>query len=293
MNANELLSIKLSDCEAPNGQAFAGRENHPPKEKSCLFSVRARELSSWSQSREKRLFDVFCVLLSLPALIPILLLIALVVCMTSRGPVLFLQKRVGRNGQVFSILKFRTMVSNQGVAQCLVTTRSDQRFTSVGPFLRKWKLDELPQLLNVLFGQMSLVGPRPKVPEHEPFGISCRPGITGAATVAFAREEQTLDEIPRKELNEFYNDVVLPAKREIDAEYMACASFQSDLSLLFDSLFGRWDQQLMEAAIERHSVSSESTKSERKFSLVRETLRTRSSAMRVVEVGSIESDSVA
>jgi lipopolysaccharide/colanic/teichoic acid biosynthesis glycosyltransferase len=200
-----------------------------------------QQLSGWSRSGAKRLFDCGCVALALPVLIPILLAIAAGVCFTSPGPVLFLQKRVGRRGCVFTIAKFRTMLHQADVRYHAVSTTENQPFTSVGPFLRRWKLDELPQVFNVLLGHMSLVGPRPKIPEHEKVEVPCRPGITGAATVAFAREEALFERVPSHQLDDFYHSVILPAKRKLDAEYMARATFASDLSLLLNSILRRWD----------------------------------------------------
>ncbi len=202
--------------------------------------------SSWSRSTSKRIFDCFCVLLTLPVLIPTLLMIAVAVRITSSGPIFFLQERVGRLGGTFTILKFRTMVHAAKNVHCAVTTTSNQKFTSIGPFLRRWKLDELPQLLNVLWGDMSLVGPRPKMPEHMVFDLPCRPGITGAATIAFAREEAILDAVPTHKLESFFHAVVLPTKRRLDADYMAEATFLSDLKLIVKSILRRWDSSIVE-----------------------------------------------
>jgi lipopolysaccharide/colanic/teichoic acid biosynthesis glycosyltransferase len=205
-----------------------------------------RRLSCWSQSAGKRLFDCVCVLMALPLLIPVLLLIALVVRVTSSGSVLFLQQRVGCGGRLFTIAKFRTLIHSAEIMHHAVTTADNQRFTPVGPFLRRWKLDELPQLLNVLAGDMSLVGPRPKLPQHVVSVLPCRPGITGAATIAFACEEAVLDRVPSERLESCYHTVVLPAKRRIDEEYMASATFLSDLKLLADTVMRRWDRSVME-----------------------------------------------
>jgi lipopolysaccharide/colanic/teichoic acid biosynthesis glycosyltransferase len=122
-----------------------------------------------------------------------------------------------------------------------VTTAVNQRFTPVGPFLRRWKLDELPQVFNVLRGEMSLVGPRPKLPSHQTTRLTCRPGITGRATLLFACEESVLAHVPHGELDRFYQDVVLPLKQKLDNEYMAEATLFSDLDLIVRSLARRWE----------------------------------------------------
>lgn len=207
-------------------------------------------LSPWSQSAAKRIFDCVCVLVFLPLLLPLMLAIALAVRLTSHGPVLFLQERVGRRSKTFTILKFRTMVHVVDSAHNTITTSDNQRFTRVGPFLRRWKLDELPQLLNVLWGDMSLVGPRPKVPEHVSFDLPCRPGITGMATTVFACEERILACVANDQLDAYYHSVVLPAKRRLDSEYMASATFVSDLRLLVNSVLRRWDTAALDEFIE-------------------------------------------
>lgn len=161
-------------------------------------------LSAWSGSSWKRAFDVACVVCSLPIVLPIILGCAIAVWITSDGPVLFRQRRMGRDAQCFTIYKFRTMpVARASKERPNVTTIANQRFTSVGPFMRRWKLDELPQILNVLRGDMSLVGPRPKLPSHQPKSFNCRPGITGLATFTFAREEVVLSGIPVSRLEAY------------------------------------------------------------------------------------------
>jgi lipopolysaccharide/colanic/teichoic acid biosynthesis glycosyltransferase len=208
-----------------------------------------KALSPWSRSLAKRLFDCGCVVLALPVLIPLMLLVALVVRLTSHGPVLFLQERMGRGGRLFTIFKFRTMVHIEDAAHHPITTSDNQKFTSVGPYLRSWKLDELPQLINVLIGDMSLVGPRPKMPEHVLSDIPCRPGITGMATIIFACEERVLAGVARERLDAYYHEVVLPAKRQLDAEYMSRATFFSDLRLLVNSVLRRWDTEALDDII--------------------------------------------
>jgi lipopolysaccharide/colanic/teichoic acid biosynthesis glycosyltransferase len=120
----------------------------PGSEESCAqFHSVWKGMSPWSGSAAKRIFDCACVLLSLPVFLPLMLVIGVVVRLTSRGPILFLQERVGRYGRSFTILKFRTMVHFEDSAHHPITTSDNQRFTPVGPFLRRWKLDELPQLV--------------------------------------------------------------------------------------------------------------------------------------------------
>jgi lipopolysaccharide/colanic/teichoic acid biosynthesis glycosyltransferase len=206
-------------------------------------------LSPWSQSAAKRIFDCSCVILSLPILVPLMLLVGAAVRFTSQGPVLFLQERVGRHGRKFTILKFRTMVHVSDSAHRAITTSDSECFTPVGPFLRRWKLDELPQLLNVLAGHMSLVGPRPKMPEHALSDPPCRPGITGMATTVFACEEKILDCVAKDKLDEYFLSIVLPAKRRLDAEYMARATFFSDLRILVNSVLRRWNTEALDEII--------------------------------------------
>lgn len=202
-------------------------------------------LSAWSHSWTKRCFDVACVVLSIPFLLPLLLILALLVRCTSKGPVLFLQRRMGQHGRVFTIFKFRTIQHQAEGARAAVTTANNQAFTPVGLFLRRSKLDELPQLFNVLAGDMSLVGPRPKLPEHQFSELQCRPGITGVATIAFAREALFLERVPKHRLNDFYHAIILPAKHSLDSAYMGRATFSSDLKLIFDSVLRRWDNSVI------------------------------------------------
>lgn len=213
--------------------------------RSSIHLVRER-VSAWSCCGAKRFFDCVCILPVTPFLVPLFLVIGLAVRLTSSGPVLFLQKRMGRNGRTFTIVKFRTLEHCEHRSHNSVTTADNQRFTPVGPFLRRWKLDELPQLWNVLVGDMSLVGARPKLPEHQIGELQCRPGITGAATLAFAREESFLARLPQHDLEEYYHQQILPAKHQLDVNYMARATFFSDLRLLVDTVLRRWDTSTME-----------------------------------------------
>jgi lipopolysaccharide/colanic/teichoic acid biosynthesis glycosyltransferase len=200
-----------------------------------------RGLSQWSGSTAKRMFDCACVLFSAPIVLPLMLLTALAVRLTSKGPVFFLQERMGSNGRAFTIFKFRNMIHAVGAPHFPIATPDSDSFTPVGRFLRRWKLDEIPQLINVLLGNMSLVGPRPKMREHVRYDLPCRPGITGMATMVFACEEEILASVAKDQLEKFFHAVVLPAKRQLDAEYMSRATFLSDLGLIVKSVLRRWD----------------------------------------------------
>jgi lipopolysaccharide/colanic/teichoic acid biosynthesis glycosyltransferase len=196
-------------------------------------------LSKWVQSPARYFFDKAIVVAVLPLLLPVLAVLALLVRLTSPGPALFRQKRVGRHGALFTILKFRTMACSS-MRRGAITTTADPAITRVGRFLRFWKLDELPQFLNVLRGDMSLVGPRPKVPGQQTEVFHCRPGITGAATIAFANEESFLAEIPEERLEEYFQNTLLPLKRSLDAHYMAHATPITDLQLLAQTALRNW-----------------------------------------------------
>jgi lipopolysaccharide/colanic/teichoic acid biosynthesis glycosyltransferase len=233
------------DAHALEMQSARKQTTNP---RSSIHLVRSR-VSVWSHSKVKRFFDCAAIVPVLPFLIPVFLLIGLAVRLTSKGPVLFMQKRMGLNGRTFTIVKFRTLEHSRGKAHHTVTTADNQKFTPVGPFLRRLKLDELPQLWNVLKGDMSLVGPRPKLPEHQIGELRCRPGITGAATLAFAREEGFLARLPKHELDCCYRDKILPVKHQIDLEYMARATFSSDFRLLVNTVLRRWDTSVMETVL--------------------------------------------
>jgi lipopolysaccharide/colanic/teichoic acid biosynthesis glycosyltransferase len=186
----------------------------------------------WVNSKKRRFIDCAVALTALVVFSPVLLLLALMVRLGSRGPILFRQRRMGRNGVEFILYKFRSMEWG-GISGSPITVTGDSRITRVGSALRRFKLDELPQFWNVLKGDMSLVGPRPKLRHHEGLHLKFRPGITGAATIVFRREEEVLASIPKHELEWFYERVVKPSKARIDMEYMRRATLRSDLRLLW------------------------------------------------------------
>jgi lipopolysaccharide/colanic/teichoic acid biosynthesis glycosyltransferase len=181
-----------------------------------------------------RLFDVGCALTGLLLSSPVFVLALVAVWIDDGRPCFFCQQRVGWKGRSFSILKFRTMRSGSGPA---ITVTGDRRVTGVGAILRKFKLDELPQFINVLKGDMSMVGPRPEVPEFVEQGnrlwdevLSVRPGITDLATLVYRNEEQLLASAGQPELD--YRRTILPAKLALNIEYMRSRSLQRDIWLL-------------------------------------------------------------
>ena len=186
----------------------------------------------------KRSFDVCCALLGVVLLAPVFLFIALLVLTTSGRPIIFRQERVGRYGKSFFICKFRTMANVPSSGdESLLTASGDTRVTRLGRWLRRTKCDELPQIWNVLRGDMSLVGPRPEVPyftgkftPRQRAVLEVRPGITGPAATHYIAEEQLLASHPDKEL--FYVNELLPAKLEKDLRYAEHVSFNTDLKLI-------------------------------------------------------------
>jgi lipopolysaccharide/colanic/teichoic acid biosynthesis glycosyltransferase len=193
------------------------------------------EPSLWSLSLAKRRVDLLLASVALLLFWPLLLVTALLVRYESPGPVIFRQKRVGRHGAFFTVFKFRTMATAGQKEGPSLTKRGDPRVTRIGSFLRKYKLDELPQLFNVLRGEMSLIGPRPKLPHLEVMRMPFRPGLTGAATLAFRREEEMLQNIPDDDLEAYYCGMIKPLKAKIDWDYMRNATLATDFALLYET----------------------------------------------------------
>jgi lipopolysaccharide/colanic/teichoic acid biosynthesis glycosyltransferase len=190
-----------------------------------------------SSDMAKRAFDVGCCFVLLPLLSPVLLASAIAVAAGSRGPVLYRGVRVGRYGRQFRILKFRSMVVNAEKLGGSATANDDARLTRAGRLLRKYKLDELPQLINVLVGDMSLVGPRPEVPkyvamysEQEQAILSVRPGITDWASIWNADEGSVLAGSPDPERT--YEQVIRPTKLQLQLFYVRNRSLTVDLRIL-------------------------------------------------------------
>ncbi|MFD0836273.1 sugar transferase [Mariniflexile aquimaris] len=185
----------------------------------------------------KRWFDVLGALIGLILLAPLLLIIAIIIKIDSKGPVLFIQERVGKNNKDFQIYKFRTM-KLQSEAQGLLTLGNhDSRITKVGYFLRRYKLDEFPQLFNILKGDMSFVGPRPELRYYVNFYteddlkiFAVRPGITGLASLKYRNEVELLKAAENPE--EFFTKTIIPDKLKYNKEYIEKRHFFFDLKLI-------------------------------------------------------------
>jgi lipopolysaccharide/colanic/teichoic acid biosynthesis glycosyltransferase len=190
----------------------------------------------------KRLLDLSLAVLGLIVLCPLLLVIALFITLDSPGPALFRQTRVGRRGRLFQILKFRTMVADAEQRGGQLTTSGDSRITRCGGALRKFKLDELPQLINVVRGEMSMVGPRPEVPRYvamythvQSQVLELMPGITDPASIRYRDESAILAGYGNPE--QAYVSTIMPEKIRLNLEYAATATAFTDLGIVFRTLF--------------------------------------------------------
>ena len=193
----------------------------------------------------KRVYDVLLSLCGLVVLSPWLVLIAAIIKVTDRGSVFYRQTRIGLNGRPFQILKFRTMIAGADRSGPSVTRAGDERITRIGRLLREAKLDELPQLWNVLKGEMSLVGPRPEVPRYvEHFTpeqrriLQFKPGITDMASIYFRNEEKLLSNA--QDVEKFYLEQCLPRKLKLNLGYAARANLATDTWMIFQTLCPYW-----------------------------------------------------
>lgn len=193
----------------------------------------------------KRIFDFTTSLIGLIIISPILLFIALFISLESKGGVFYKQKRVGKGNKDFYVYKFRSMILDADKKGLLSIGKDgkDPRVTKVGYIIRKYKLDELPQLLNVLKGDMSLVGPRPEVRKYvdlynkeqmQVFNV--RPGITDIASIKFRNENDLLSQSPNPE--EYYIKEIMPQKLSLNLEYIKTRTFLGDIKLIFKTIFG-------------------------------------------------------
>lgn len=191
----------------------------------------------------KYIFDRVCALLGLIVALPLLLIVALLIKLKMPDdPVFYTQKRVGKNGQLFTIYKFRTMKT--GTDQSSVSVAGESRITPLGAQLRKYKIDELPELWNVLIGNMSFVGPRPDVPGYadrltgdDKIILQLRPGITGPASLKYRNEEELLATVDNPQQ---YNDAVIyPDKVRLNKYYIEHYSFLTDIQIIVNTVIGR------------------------------------------------------
>lgn len=189
----------------------------------------------------KRLLDALCAAIALTLLTPCLAFVAVLQKVFSSGPVFFTQLRVGKDGKTFSLVKFRTMSDGNNAKAPPLTIFGNPRITRLGAWLRRYKIDEVPQLWNVLKGDMSLVGPRPEV-EYFVSGYSPQqrrvlnalPGITDPASIVYRHEEQILSRMPNPE--QYYRTVVLPHKLSLNLEYLECVSLTQDVLLILKTV---------------------------------------------------------
>jgi lipopolysaccharide/colanic/teichoic acid biosynthesis glycosyltransferase len=193
----------------------------------------------------KRIFDILVSFVGLVILSPLFIVLAIVIVSDSKGPVFFKQTRVGRNGVPFKIYKFRTMIEDAEAKGMQLTVGDDSRITNVGTFLRKTKIDELPQLINVFKGEMSFVGPRPEVPkyvelytEDQRQVLMVRPGITDLASIEYRNESELLATADNPE--KVYIEEVMPRKIELNKKYIENISLCGDIRVIFKTLALTW-----------------------------------------------------
>ena len=193
-----------------------------------------------SSYKLKRLFDIFLALICLAVFMPFLIIISFLILLRMPGPILFFQSRIGLEGKLFNMVKFRSMIVEHNGSSISVAGKS--HITPLGAVLRKYKLDELPELWNVLKGDMSFVGPRPDVPGYadklqgkDRLILNLKPGITGPASLKYSNEEELLaeKEYPIK----YNNEVIYPDKVKINLEYYYTRSFIADLKIIINTVF--------------------------------------------------------
>jgi lipopolysaccharide/colanic/teichoic acid biosynthesis glycosyltransferase len=190
----------------------------------------------------KRIFDIFFSILGLIFIFPILIIIGLIIKLDSKGNAFYLQERIGKNGKPFKIYKFRTMYLNSDKKGMLSLGKNDNRITKIGHFLRKFKLDELPQLINVLKGEMSFVGPRPEVQKYVDLYtkeqlkiLNVKPGITDLASIHFFEEEQLLGKSHNPEKT--YITEILPKKIKLNKEYLKNVTLTNDIKIIIKTVY--------------------------------------------------------
>lgn len=189
----------------------------------------------------KRIFDIFASLVGLVIISPFLFIVSILIKLDSEGPIFFKQWRIGKNGKQFKIYKLRTMVQNADKIGAQITKANDTRITRIGKFLRRFEIDEFPTLINVLKGDMSIVGPRPEVPKYLRCYdnlkyrevLSVRPGITDLGTMTFRDEAKYLNGQNHEEM---YEKEILPQKLDLYLEYIQSRSFLVDLKIILKTI---------------------------------------------------------
>ena len=199
-----------------------------------------KNISNNSKFKKNTLFDKIVALIALLLLWPAFIVLSLVIYMKMPGPVFFTQKRVGQNGKLFTIYKFRTMLVNNSSSS--ITIKGESRITEFGIFLRKYKIDELPALWNVLKGEMSLVGPRPDVPGYadllegeDRLILKLKPGITSPATLKYSHEEEILAKVDNPQ--EYNDTVIYPDKVKMNLDYFYTRNFIGDIKIITNTIF--------------------------------------------------------
>ncbi len=189
----------------------------------------------------KRLFDIGCALFGIIILFPFFALISLLISIDTKGAIFYRQIRVGKNNRDFFLLKFRTMKTDADKKGLITVGNRDNRITHTGYYLRKYKIDELPQLLNVLFGSMSMVGPRPEVRKYVSLYnneqikvLTVKPGITDYASIEYSNENEILAKAINPE--EVYITEIMPHKLQLNLKYMQEKNFATDLKIIFKTL---------------------------------------------------------
>jgi lipopolysaccharide/colanic/teichoic acid biosynthesis glycosyltransferase len=223
------MPIQLLDQERDRGGLLCDVDENPP------FAV------GFYAKHCKRALDAFLATACLILLSPVLGFLACCIKLTSRGPLLFRQVRVGKGGRPFQILKFRSMVVHSLPTDKMITITGDPRVTAMGKVLRRYKFDELPQLWNVIRGDMSLVGPRPELPVYvsgytpdQRIVLYARPGITDPASLAYRHEEEILAE--QSDAEQFYRTQILPDKLTRSRAYLQQITFRNDIHIILKTI---------------------------------------------------------
>ena len=189
----------------------------------------------------KRLFDIIFSFVGIVFLFPVFIIVSILIKIDSSGPVFFLQERVGLNGKLFKIIKFRSMKINHNNS-LTITLENDKRITRIGKKIRKYKIDEIPELINVFIGNMSFVGPRPDVPGYADLLkgesrniLKLRPGITSRASIKYANEEMIL--LNEDDPIEYNNNIIFPDKVKMNLNYYYNNNIWIDIKIIFATLF--------------------------------------------------------